>query len=158
MPPARAIRNLVLFLLVVATPWCGQCSDGVGVNWGRMATHQLPPQMVVQMLKDNGFKELKLFDADAEIFMNALWGSGIEVIVGIPNYMLQSISEDPLVAVDWVEQNVTRYIYDGGVKIRYVAVGNEPFLETYNGTFLNITLPALRNVQRALTEPDTEPT
>lgn len=33
---------------------------------------------------------------------------------------------------------------------RHVAVGNEPFLGTYNGTYLNVTLPALRNVQQAL--------
>lgn len=33
---------------------------------------------------------------------------------------------------------------------RYVAVGNEPFLETYNGSFLKTTYPALQNVQSAL--------
>lgn len=35
---------------------------------------------------------------------------------------------------------------------RYVAVGNEPFLQTYNGTYLQYTLPALRNIQNALDE------
>lgn len=35
---------------------------------------------------------------------------------------------------------------------RYVAVGNEPFLETYNGTYLQSTLPALRNIQQALND------
>lgn len=34
--------------------------------------------------------------------------------------------------------------------IRYVAVGNEPFLETYNGSFLQTTFPALQNIQGAL--------
>lgn len=33
---------------------------------------------------------------------------------------------------------------------RYVAVGNEPFLTTYNGTFLRTTYPALANIQAAL--------
>lgn len=33
---------------------------------------------------------------------------------------------------------------------RYVAVGNEPFLQTYNGSFLKTTYPALQNVQSAL--------
>lgn len=36
------------------------------------------------------------------------------------------------------------------LSFRYVAVGNEPFLTTYNGSFLNLTLPALQNVQTAL--------
>lgn len=35
---------------------------------------------------------------------------------------------------------------------RYAAVGNEPFLTSYNGSFLNITLPALQNIQNALNE------
>lgn len=35
---------------------------------------------------------------------------------------------------------------------RYVAVGNEPFLRSYNGTFENATLPALVNIQNALNE------
>lgn len=34
--------------------------------------------------------------------------------------------------------------------VRYVAVGNEPFLETYNGSFLQTTFPAIRNIQGAL--------
>lgn len=33
---------------------------------------------------------------------------------------------------------------------RYVAVGNEPFLNGYNGKYLGSTLPALQNVQAAL--------
>ena len=37
-------------------------------------------------------------------------------------------------------------------QIRYVAVGNEPFLKSYNNSFLNITLPALQNIQNALNE------
>lgn len=35
---------------------------------------------------------------------------------------------------------------------RYVAVGNEPFLSSYNNSFLNVTLPALQNIQRALND------
>lgn len=35
---------------------------------------------------------------------------------------------------------------------RYVAVGNEPFLSSYNNSFLNVTFPALQNIQTALNE------
>ena len=31
-----------------------------------------------------------------------------------------------------------------------MAVGNEPFLETFNGTYLNTTFPAMQNIQAAL--------
>lgn len=33
---------------------------------------------------------------------------------------------------------------------RYAAVGNEPFLTGYNGKYVDVTLPALKNVQAAL--------
>lgn len=35
---------------------------------------------------------------------------------------------------------------------RYVAVGNEPFLKAYNGSYLDVTFPALQNIQKALNE------
>ncbi|RAL37253.1 hypothetical protein DM860_004175 [Cuscuta australis] len=126
--------------------------SGVGVNWGTMSSHQLPPRKVVKALKDNGFDKVKLFEADAEI-LDALAGTGIEVMLALPNLMLQEMSQDPGAASAWVEANVTRYCCSpGGVKIRYVAVGNEPFLKTYNGSFVSYTLPALRNIQEAINQ------
>lgn len=35
---------------------------------------------------------------------------------------------------------------------RYIAVGNEPFLKSYNGSFLKTTFPALKNVQKAIND------
>ncbi|KAE8792968.1 Glucan endo-1,3-beta-glucosidase 6 [Hordeum vulgare] len=77
------------------------------------------------MLQDNGIRKVKLFDADAEP-LGALAGSGIEVMVAIPNNMLDMMT-DYDTAREWVHKNVSAYNFDGGVNIRYVAVGNEPF-------------------------------
>lgn len=93
------------------------CGYGVGVNWGTMATHQLPPKNVVKMLQENGFDKLKLFDAD-EWVMAALLGTDIEVMLAIPNNMLEEISKDPKVADSWVYENVTSYLYPGGLNIK----------------------------------------
>ncbi|KAJ8442371.1 hypothetical protein Cgig2_018627 [Carnegiea gigantea] len=139
--------HYALFLAMAAALFSGGLS--VGVNWGTMATHQLPPEKVVQMLKNNGFNKLKLFEAHYKI-LEALAGSGIEVMLAIPNYMLAEMSEDPDAAATWVDVNVTSYLYSGGVNIKYVAVGNEPLLQAYNGTYVKHTLPALRNIQEAL--------
>ncbi|CAL9129722.1 unnamed protein product [Musa textilis] len=138
--------QISICLIVVGI--CCSWADGLGVNWGTMATHPLPPKIVVQLLKDNGIRKVKIFDADAAT-MNALAGSGIEVMVAIPNNMLGYMI-DYDTAKKWVNQNVSRYNFQGGVNIKYVAVGNEPFLTTYNGSFLNLTLPALQNIQLAL--------
>lgn len=89
---------------------------GLGVNWGTMASHKLPPETVVQMLKDNGIKKVKLFDADSTT-MNALAGSDIEVMVAIPNDQLLAMNSYKR-AKDWVRRNVTRYNFNGGVNIK----------------------------------------
>ncbi|KAK8682895.1 hypothetical protein V6N13_038975 [Hibiscus sabdariffa] len=140
---------LPLFFLALVTLLHN--GNSIGVNWGTMTSHQLPPDKVVKMLRDNGVPKLKLFEYNERI-MAALTGTDIEVMVGIPNSMLRQMSEDPGAAASWVYNNVSGYCYDGGVNIKYVAVGNEPFLQTYNGTYLQYTLPALQNIQKALDE------
>lgn len=122
---------------------------GIGANWGTQASHSLPPDIVVKMLRQNGFQKVKLFDADYDT-LRALGRSGIEVMVGIPNDMLASLASSVKAAEKWVSKNVSTHISTNNVNIRYVAVGNEPFLETYNGSFLRTTYPALQNVQSAL--------
>ncbi|CAN4126931.1 unnamed protein product [Withania somnifera] len=123
--------------------------ESVGVNWGTMATYQLPANNIVKMLKENGFNKVKLFEAD-EVILNVLIDSEIEVMLAIPNYMLKDLSSDSLFTASWVEANVSAYAYTRCVKIRYVAVGNEPFLRTYNGTYLQYIHPAVKNVQEAI--------
>jgi hypothetical protein len=102
---------LVMFVLV---GWV----QGLGVNWGTMATHPLSPDIVVQMLKDNGITKVKLFDAE-EHTMKALANTGIQVMVGIPNDQLQMIATSTKDAANWVETNVTEFNLDGSVDIRY---------------------------------------
>ncbi|KAF7148898.1 hypothetical protein RHSIM_Rhsim03G0269500 [Rhododendron simsii] len=65
--------------------------------------------------------------------MSALAGSNIEVMVAIPNDQLAAMND-----YKSAKQNV--------------AVGNEPFLESCNNSFLNVTFPALQNIQNALNE------
>ncbi|KAH7565931.1 hypothetical protein JRO89_XS08G0040200 [Xanthoceras sorbifolium] len=119
----------------------------VGVNWGNIASHPLPPKTVVQLLKDNGIRKVKLFDSDPKSLM-ALEGSGMEVMVAIPNLELQNMADSSINADDWVSEYLLDFV--DKVKIRYVAVGNEPFLKSYNGSFVKHTFPALRNIQKAL--------
>ncbi|KAI8535995.1 hypothetical protein RHMOL_Rhmol10G0220400 [Rhododendron molle] len=127
-------------------------SEAIGVNWGNtLSSHNLLPSVVVRLLKDNGIDKVKLFDSDPWI-VKAFAGSGIEVILGIPNNDLKRLSDDYGQAQDWVKQNLTKHLYQGGVDIKFVAVGNEPFLKSYNGSYLHITLPAMKNVQKAINE------
>lgn len=114
--------NAFIILLTLMTNMATLASSGsVGVNWGTMATHLLPPQSVVDMLKDNGFNKVKLFDADENI-LEALSGTDIQVMLAVPNYMLQEMSLDAGAAASWVEANLTAYAYPGGVDIRLISL------------------------------------
>eukprot|EP00249_Psilotum_nudum_P013475 c24352_g1_i1 orf=252-1745(+) len=124
------------------------CTQGLGVNWGTQTSHPLPSKTMVQLFKNNNIQKVKLFDSNSSALM-ALAGSGIQVMVGIPNDLLGVIT-DAKEAQIWVQNNVVRYMFAGGVNIKYVAVGNEPFLTTYNDTFTDVTYPALQNIQKAL--------
>ncbi|CAN8244224.1 unnamed protein product [Cochlearia groenlandica] len=123
--------------------------EGLACNWGTQASHPLPPNIVVKLLKDNGFNKVKLFEADPGA-LRALGKSGIQVMVGIPNDLLATMASTVTNAELWVQQNVSQYISRYGTDIRYVAVGNEPFLKTYKDRFVRSTFPALQNVQAAL--------
>lgn len=126
-------------------------SNGLGVNWGTQMAQNLHPSVVVQMLKDNKINKVKLFDSDPWT-VKYFAGTGIEVMLGIPNNQLSRFSDDYDKAKDWVKENVTKHLYDGGVDIKFVAVGNEPFLKAYNGSNLKTTFPAVKNIQKALNE------
>ncbi|XP_076890768.1 glucan endo-1,3-beta-glucosidase 8-like [Bidens hawaiensis] len=144
----RVKSAILLFLMGLCLNWSEV--EGLGVNWGTMATHKLDPKTVVQMLKDNGINKVKLFDAEQST-MSALAGSGIEVMIAIPNDQLADFNDYGR-AKKFVQRNITRYNFNGGVNIKYVAVGNEPFLQTYNGSFTKTTFPALQNIQNAINE------
>ena len=106
-------------ILVITGWWClllVMGIEGLGVNWGTMANHKLPPKTVVQLLKDNGINMVKLFDADQST-MSALASSGIEVMIAIPNNQLSAMNSYAH-AKGFVRHNVSRYNFDSGVTIK----------------------------------------
>ncbi|XP_021686277.2 glucan endo-1,3-beta-glucosidase 9 [Hevea brasiliensis] len=145
-----SFRFLFLFLATVCT--LGSTVVAIGVNWGTTTSHPLPPPKVVELLKSNNISKVKLFDADP-LVLQALSGSNIGVTVGIPNAMLKSFNSSKKAAESWVHDNVTRYFSSGssGVRIEYVAIGDEPFHLSYSEQFHPFVIGAAINVQTALT-------
>lgn len=94
-------------------------AHGLGVNWGTIASHPLDAGIVVQMLKDNGITKVKLFDSNPRV-VRVLAGTNIEVMLGIPNDQLANMADSYDSAKDWVKENVTEYLHNGGVNIKYV--------------------------------------
>lgn len=107
----------VAAILVVVVQFMAAPVEGIGVNWGTQASQNLYPNNIVQMLKDNKIGKIKLFDSDPWIVKHFA-GTGIEVMLGIPNNQLASLAQDYNNARDWVKQNLTKHVYDSGVNIR----------------------------------------
>ncbi|XP_050208378.1 glucan endo-1,3-beta-glucosidase 9 [Mercurialis annua] len=141
-----------LFFSAITTTVLFCKASSIGVNWGTTASHPLPPPKVVELLKSNNISKVKLFDADP-LVLEALSGSKIGVTVGIPNSMLRTLNTSKKAAVSWVHDNVTRYFSIGsnsGVRIQYVAVGDEPFHQSYGEQFHPFVIGAAINIQTAL--------
>lgn len=114
MMTAEILLRIACLATMMAAAKCA-----IGVNWGTQMSHPLDPSIVVSMLKANGIGKVKLFDADPWT-MHALRGSGLEVMLGIPNNDLDRMSRDYGNAKHWVKDNVKEYDHKGGVNIKYV--------------------------------------
>ncbi|PNX78097.1 glucan endo-1,3-beta-glucosidase 5-like protein, partial [Trifolium pratense] len=90
--------------------------SAIGVNWGTISSHRLKPSTVVNLLRDNKISKVKLFEAEPDV-LKALMGSGIQVMVGIPNEMLSLLGSSSVAADYWVRQNVSAYMIKGGADI-----------------------------------------
>ncbi|GMY36576.1 glucan endo-1,3-beta-glucosidase 5 isoform X1 [Fagus crenata] len=146
-PRFRVASFISVIILLIGSSQ--KAESAIGVNWGTLSFHKLKPSIVVDLLKENKVQKVKLFDADPDS-LKALMGSGIQVMVGISNDMLATLSSSTLASDLWVRQNVSRYMVKGGVDIRYVAVGNEPFLSSYAGQYQSYVMSALLNLQQSL--------
>ncbi|RAL42330.1 unnamed protein product [Cuscuta campestris] len=143
---------LLTWILIQTLPtFYPAIAEALGVNWGRAASHPLPAETAVQILKANSITKVKLPEADPEA-LESLSGSNIDVTVGIPDSMLRSLNSSLKAAQSWVHDNITRYFAEGSSRVRmqYVLVGDEPFLETYGTEFYPFLVGAATNIQTAL--------
>ncbi|CAM8903019.1 unnamed protein product [Rhodiola kirilowii] len=137
----------VLLGLLLACFGFSGVQSAVGVCYGMMGNNLPSAAGVISMYKSHNIRRMRLYDPN-QAALQALRGSNIEVMVGVPNSDLQSLS-NPSNARTWVQNNIRNYW--PSVKFRYVAVGNE--VSPVNGDsarFAQFVLPAMWNVQNAL--------
>lgn len=118
-------------------------AQSVGVCYGGNGNNLPTKQGVVDLYKSNRIGKIRLYYPD-EGALQALRGSNIEVILGVPNDQLQSLTNAGA-ATNWVNKYVKAYSQN--VKFKYIAVGNE----VHPGdAAANSVLPALQNIQNAI--------
>lgn len=117
-----------------------------GINYGRIADNIPPPESVVTLLKASKIKNVRIYDADHSVF-KAFKGSGLELVVGLPNEFVKDISISEDRAMSWLKENVQAFLPD--THIRGIAVGNE-VLAGSDQELQEALLGACKNIYDAL--------
>ncbi|KAL5698915.1 hypothetical protein ACHQM5_029887 [Ranunculus cassubicifolius] len=121
----------------------------VGVCYGTQGDNLPEPEEVVSLYQDQGIGKMRIYEPFPDV-LEALQGSDIEVMVGLPNKDLQCLAEDNSAAISWVQTNILDYY--PSVNFRYIAIGNEvtPVPENNNSAYAQFVLRAMSNVFDAI--------
>ncbi|EPS64814.1 hypothetical protein M569_09966 [Genlisea aurea] len=134
----KSLINFVLLFLIssaAATP--------IGVNYGRVADNLPSAFRVSNLLKTVGVTRVKIYDTDATV-LNAFGGTGISVIVCLPNDKLGLAAGSQTFTDNWIRANILPY---RATWITAIAIGNEVFSDPANLGFL---VSAMENMHASL--------
>ncbi|CAO2832961.1 unnamed protein product [Amaranthus hypochondriacus] len=100
-------------------------------------------QDVVNLYQSNGIKAMRIYGPEQDT-LQALQGTGIKIILDVPNDQIQSLASDSSSAMQWVQNYVVPY----SSSIKYIAVGNEIHPSDQISSSVQ---PAMQNILNALT-------
>ncbi|KAH9611516.1 hypothetical protein KSS87_008461 [Heliosperma pusillum] len=114
----------------------------IGLTYGQEGNNLPSPQQVVKIYQANGIRWMRIYFPDPAT-LQAIRGSGVTLLLDVPNDQVQNFAQNPSLAVQWVQQNVVPY----AECIAYLLVGNEVPQNTkqYVGPAMSNALNALRS-------------
>ncbi|KAK6945234.1 Glycoside hydrolase family 17 [Dillenia turbinata] len=118
----------------------------IGVNYGMIGNNLPSMPEVIALYKQYNIRRMRLFWPDADA-LRALGGSNIEVVLGVGNDELPGLASSQTTANTWVQNNVKNY---PNVRVKYIAVGNEISPFNSNSKYVQVLLPAMKNIYNAI--------
>ncbi|XP_059653173.1 glucan endo-1,3-beta-glucosidase-like [Cornus florida] len=138
----------ILLILELLLPIINKAgAQSIGVCNGQFGNNLPSAQETVDLYKSKGIGRMRIYYPD-QATQQALRGSNIELILGVPNSDLQPLASDASAATQWVQKNVIAYSPD--VKLRYISVGSKVDPNNPTTRFVQFVLPAMRNIHNAI--------
>ncbi|KAL9242445.1 hypothetical protein vseg_016439 [Gypsophila vaccaria] len=115
---------ILLFISQIESSRVHAFTGTFGINYGRLADNIPAPDKVVQLLRAAKIRNVRIFDYDHSV-LQAFSNTGLELVVGLPNGLVNDVSANPDHALKWVKENIQAYYPQ--TRIVGIAVGNEIF-------------------------------
>ncbi|XP_002969476.2 glucan endo-1,3-beta-glucosidase 3 [Selaginella moellendorffii] len=117
----------------------------VGVSFGTAVSNLPRPEHVCDLLTSMGVDHVRLYDASSDT-LAAFAGSGIRVLVALPNNAIHSVAASPAAAAAWLKNNVLAFLPN--TNITGIVVGDAVL--TGYPIAAPLLVPAMRSLHRAL--------
>jgi Glycosyl hydrolases family 17 len=82
--------------------------EAIGVCYGMLGDNLPPPSEVIGLYNSYGIGAMRLYAPQAET-LNALKGSNIDLMMGVPDEFLAKFAGDTAAATSWVNDNIVAY-------------------------------------------------
>ncbi|KAF0932010.1 hypothetical protein E2562_007820 [Oryza meyeriana var. granulata] len=138
----------LLCILVASEVGVPRCTAALGINYGQVGNNLPSPAQVVSLLASLRIGKVRIYDVNPQV-LAAFAGTGIELIVTVPNDLVQPMAASPGQALQWVTASVRPYF--PATRVTGIAVGNELFTDDDEALKASL-VPAMRNLHAALAQ------